>query len=148
MDKNLQQVDQIESLDISCLPSHTLSGEVRRRIELRLSSWGLGRLSSDMQLIASELVTNACAATQGSLVRISFVREDDAVCLAVWDASDRLPQVQSVQELDVQDLDLDEKNFDRNGGRGLQIVQQLSTSCGVRETRPCGKWVWSRLSVD
>ncbi|WP_395108558.1 helix-turn-helix domain-containing protein [Actinomadura sp. SCN-SB] len=28
----------------------------------------------------------------------------------------------------------------------LPIVRALSAQCGVERTRPCGKWVWSRIS--
>lgn len=141
------QIATLEALDMTCLAAGTVGADARQRIELRLSGWGLTRLADDAQLIAAELIANACAATPTGHIRIRFSRETGSVLLAVWDAGDLLPQVRPVRELELDDLDLREERFDDNGGWGLQLVQALSTECGVSRTRPNGKWVWARLSA-
>ncbi|TDD37100.1 hypothetical protein E1287_09175 [Actinomadura sp. KC06] len=52
-------VGTVEALDTTFLASATAPAQVRTLVELRLASWGLGRLRDDMALIASELVTNS-----------------------------------------------------------------------------------------
>lgn len=139
------QATALGALDMTCLAAATVAAEARQRIALRLSAWGLMRLSGDVQLIAAELIANACSITPEGRIRVRFEREPKAVLLAVWDGSGRLPRVRPAKELELDDLDLREENFDRNGGWGLQLVQSLSSECGVSRTDPIGKWVWSRL---
>lgn len=133
------------ALDMTCLAAPTVAADARHRIALRLSAWGLMRLSGDVQLIAAELIANACSVTPDGRIRVRFEREPRAVLLAVWDGSGRMPRARPARELRLEELDCDEENFDRNGGWGLQLVQALSSECGVNRTDPAGKWVWSRL---
>src|SRR5512139_3648615 len=128
----------LDPLHMTCLAAGTVAAEARHRIVLRLSAWSLMHLSDDVQLVAAELVANACAITPDGPITVRFCREAGAVVLAVWDASDEMPRVQSVRELTLDDLDLCEANFDHNGGRGLQLVQALASECGVRKTAPTG----------
>lgn len=146
MDMN-PQIATFEALDMTCLAAGTVGADARQRIELRLSGWGLTLLADDAQLIAAELITNACAATPDRHIRIRFSRETNSVLLAVWDASDLLPRVRPTRELELDDLDLNEESYDDNGGWGLQLVQALSTECGVSRTHPNGKWIWARISA-
>lgn len=141
------QVTAFDQLDMACIAAGTVAAEVRQRIALRLADWRLTHLADDVQLVAAELITNACAITPQGQIRVRFTRETKGVLLAVWDSSHQMPRVQPVAELDLDDLDLSEQNFDRNGGWGLQLVTALSTECGVSRTDPQGKWVWSRFSV-
>lgn len=136
-----------EALDMTCLAAATVAADARQRIGLRLDAWGLTRSAADVQLVAAELIANACAATPDGRIRVRFTREKSSVLLGVWDASDLMPQVRPIQEPTIEDLDLSEANFDRNGGWGLQLVQALACECGVRRTDPSGKWVWSRFAM-
>jgi anti-sigma regulatory factor (Ser/Thr protein kinase) len=135
-------------LDITCMAATTVAAEVRQRIGIRLAEWGLSGVVDDACLVAGELVVNACEATPDGAIRIRFTRESRTVTFAVWDASDRMPQVRRVIELEPEDLDLSPENWDNNGGWGLSLVQALSSECGVSRTAPRGKWVWARLTTD
>ncbi|MFF5263984.1 ATP-binding protein [Actinomadura viridis] len=121
-------------------------------IEYRLVEWGLAALIDDAVLIAGELIANAVRATPDTQIRVQFTRRRDAVVLGVWDVSDSLPVVAPVKELTLEDVApdpraLDPGHDDGTGGWGLPIVQALSDGCGVRRTRPQGKWVWARLRI-
>lgn len=141
------QATAFNALDWTCLAVGTVAAEVRQLIALRLTDWRLTSLSSDVQLVAAELVANACAVTPDSRIRVRLTREPQAVLLGVWDGSGYMPQVRPVKELSLDDIDLSPENFDRNGGWGLQLVQSISAECGVTRTSPQGKWVWARFLV-
>jgi two-component sensor histidine kinase len=134
-------------LDVTCLAARNVAGELRKRIEYRLSTWGLMEIADDTCLVATELIVNACQTTPEEEIRIRFVRELDAVFLGVWDSSDRMPEVQPIRELEPADLDLSPENFDDNGGWGLSLVRAIASECGVHRTTPNGKWVWARLAA-
>lgn len=87
------QVTAFEQLDMKCLAARTVAADARQRIGLRLSAWGLARLSGDVQLVAAELIANACAATPEQEIVVRFCREAGSVLLAVWDASEQIPSV-------------------------------------------------------
>jgi anti-sigma regulatory factor (Ser/Thr protein kinase) len=141
------QTKGLDQLDMACFAAGTVAAEVRHRIGLRLAGWSLNGVAGDVQLIAAELVANACEATPDGQIWIRFFREPSALYLSVWDESDRMPEPRPVEDLTLDDLDLSPENFDCNGGRGLQLVQALSSECGVTRTQPRGKWVWSRVRI-
>lgn len=142
-----------EALDVTFRATRTVPGQVRNLVVSRLASWGLGGLGDDVELIASELLTNTVRhAPEREEIRVRFMREHDAVVLAVWDSSDVRPVRKRPLELkrdgvapDAEALDT-ERGADM-GGRGLVIVEALSESCGVTPTAPHGKWVWARCAT-
>ncbi|WP_165964569.1 ATP-binding protein [Actinomadura sp. KC216] len=139
-------------LNLTCLAARTVPGRVRTLVELRLVSWGLDVLCDDVTLIASELVTNAIRHTPGREIRVRFSREAGGVLLAVWDSSDVLPMRKRGPETVAGDVSPDASALetggdDGTGGRGLPIVEMLSSECGVTVTDPKGKWVWSRVTA-
>lgn len=79
-------------------------------------------------LVISELVSNAVKASESGVVVTCTVHRDH-VRVTVSDDSAALPQVQRARPTDVH-------------GRGLRIVQVLSSSWGVDVTSP-GKQVWA-----
>jgi two-component sensor histidine kinase len=96
-----------------------------------LSTWHLEDLADDAEWIATELVTNAVQHGRGS-PRLSVCRKDSGIEIAVFDSSRALPQVRNAT---VQD----------EGGRGLRIVDNLSSRWGV-DTLRGGKRVWAMLN--
>ncbi|MEU5987460.1 ATP-binding protein [Spirillospora sp. NPDC047418] len=148
------ETDISNQLDMTCLASRTAPGQVRTLVEYRLASWGLARLCDDVQLIASELVTNAVEHTPDDAeVRVMFTREPGSVLLAVWDSSGALPvrkrALGAVAGDSTPDAESLEPGYDDGtGGRGLPIVEALAEKCGVTETEPRGKWVWARVSLS
>jgi hypothetical protein len=132
-----------DELDVTCLAARNVAGELRKRLEYRLTAWGLTAIADDACLVATELITNACHATPGKQIRIRFARERGSVLVGVWDSSDRMPEVRPIG-----DLDTSPEHFDDNGGWGLPLVRALAVECGVHRTTPNGKWVWARLAAN
>ncbi|WUI04605.1 ATP-binding protein [Spirillospora sp. NBC_00431] len=139
-------------LDMRVRAERTAPGRVRMLVEARLFSWGLAALRDDVTLIASELVTNAIRHTSGREIRVRLTREARSVRLAVWDSSDVLPMRKRTAETIAGDVGpdaaaLEPEIEDGSGGRGLPIVDLLSSECGVNATKPTGKWVWARVGM-
>lgn len=139
-------------LDTAFLAAWTAPAQVRMQLSLRLASWGMSRITEDVALIASELVTNAVRHAGEGEVRVRFTREAHGVLLEVWDACDRRPVVRREPGTPSAERPLDAAGPDPGdddgmGGRGLLIVERLAVECGVVPTDPRGKWVWARCAV-
>ena len=104
----------------------------RSAVQQHCRRWGLGDLCEDATLIVTELVANAVRHA-GTVIRLQLRRTDGGLRLEVTDGSVR-PVQQTLPDL------LDE------GGRGLALVDALSTRYGV-EGQPDGKTVWAELSA-
>ena len=103
-----------------------------------IAEWGLARLRDDVELVTSELVTNAVSASRQLdwplPVRIWLLSDRTDVLVEVWDASPMPP------------VCVDPAG-DAEAGRGLLIVDAISTRWdwyGVRDPR--GKVVWALLA--
>jgi anti-sigma regulatory factor (Ser/Thr protein kinase) len=101
--------------------------------------WGLDDISDTAELLASELVTNAVrasdllTATRGlPVVRLWLASDQLSVIVHVWDASSEMPVRRQA-------------NPDASGGRGLLLVDALSTGWGCYR-QAGGKAVWARVS--
>jgi hypothetical protein len=142
-----------EPLDLTCIATATVMGQVRLLLDCRLPDWGFagGRyadLRANLHLIATELVTNAVQETPNRTIRTYCVPDLNAgvIRFAVWDFSPRKPEAHR-PELTLETLDLCAENFDNNGGWGLPLVEALAESCGVTPTMG-GKWVWANIKVQ
>jgi anti-sigma regulatory factor (Ser/Thr protein kinase) len=96
--------------------------------------WNLPGLADTAELLCSELVTNAVQASdgaQGAVVKLWLVADSDSLTVAVWDSSDSLPVLQA-------------PGPDDYSGRGLLIVDALSTHWGASQTFP-GKVVYCHI---
>jgi anti-sigma regulatory factor (Ser/Thr protein kinase) len=101
-----------------------------------LHEWGIGELADDAVLIVSELVTNAINASQ-SLQEIRpfalCLRSDSKrLIIEVWDHSPREPRPAPT-------------DGKAEGGRGLLVVEALSTRWGYQRTGHSAKVVWAEL---
>ena len=108
----------------------------RRIVEDALDRWGLGEsedLRTTMALLVSELVTNAIRYATGPRVELLVRRGPGALWVEVGDSDTRAPRLRHAAPED-------------EGGRGLALVQALSTSWGSRATLE-GKVVWFRLDL-
>lgn len=112
-----------------------------------LWEWGLEAFSDSVELIVSELTTNAVAASErltGSRfngrwragkppVRLWLYSDKERVVVEVWDGDDQMPEAQGV-------------DLEAESGRGLLLVATLSAECGAyRPEGASGKCVWAIL---
>ncbi|WP_157430779.1 ATP-binding protein [Actinomadura macra] len=139
-----------QRLDVTFRAEETTPGQVRTLLGFCLDEWSLSSMTDDVCLIASELITNAVSCVPGRALRVKCTRKPDSVLLAVWDPSDAMPLGKPPEELCLEDITPDAKALDPGyeggtGGRGLPIVEALSSEWGVTKTDPSGKWVWARI---
>jgi anti-sigma regulatory factor (Ser/Thr protein kinase) len=130
---------------MTVLASAAAAGLVRTFIKSRLHNWDCTHISDDAQLIATEMVANAVAATPGEEIRFRLSRDTGGVLLAVWDSSAQPPALTPITELTLDTLDTSEEHWDDNGGRGLPIIAALAADCGHQPDPSGGKWVWARI---
>jgi anti-sigma regulatory factor (Ser/Thr protein kinase) len=111
---------------------HRSSSRARRDIGSWLTSQGFpDRHIDDCLLVVSELVTNAVVHA-GTTARVVVRWDGHRVLVEVFDQSTQLPRVAG--------------EMPRIGGRGLFIVQQLSSDWGV-DASTDGKRVWATLDT-
>ncbi|GGJ41647.1 ATP-binding protein [Streptomyces brasiliensis] len=97
----------------------------------QLTRWRLDHLDFNTTLVVSELVTNAIRYATGPM-RLRLVRDRRLTC-EVYDTSSAAPHPRHPTISD-------------QGGRGLRIVAELTTSIGTRYT-PAGEIVRAELGV-
>jgi anti-sigma regulatory factor (Ser/Thr protein kinase) len=108
-----------------------------------LWEWGLTPLSADAELLVSELVTNAVAASQAadpsSPVLLWLLADQTRVLILVWDVSSEPP----VPTEDSGDSD------DAESGRGLLLVQAMSRKWDwYHSPGKTGKVVWALTDYE
>ncbi|MER5204512.1 SpoIIE family protein phosphatase [Streptomyces sp. NPDC002825] len=106
-------------------------GRARELARAQLAAWDLEPLVDTVELLVSELVTNALRYGEGE-IRLRLLLDRTLVC-EVWDAGLVQPRRRRARDTD-------------EGGRGLQLVGLLSSSWGSRRT-PRGKTVWFELAL-
>ncbi|MCP9957482.1 SpoIIE family protein phosphatase [Streptomyces sudanensis] len=106
-------------------------GRARELARDQLTTWGLEPLIDTVELLVSELVTNALRYGEGE-IRLRLLRDRTLVC-EVWDTGLVQPRRRRARDTD-------------EGGRGLQLVGLLSAGWGSRRT-PRGKTVWFELAL-
>jgi PAS domain S-box-containing protein len=106
-------------------------GRARELARTQLVTWDLEPLVDTVELLVSELVTNALRYGEGE-IRLRLLRDRTLVC-EVWDAGLVQPRRRRARDTD-------------EGGRGLQLVGLLSAAWGSRRT-PRGKTVWFELPL-
>jgi anti-sigma regulatory factor (Ser/Thr protein kinase) len=112
--------------------------QARSAIRQALAAWGMGRLSSDAELLASELVANAAGHGDGQPIGLTLRRHTEpggqpGITCEVTDTSPAMPSPA-------------EPGPDAERGRGLAIVQALAHSSGVRASQ-VGKTSWFTLAL-
>lgn len=103
-----------------------------------LWEWGLSELSDSVELLVSELVTNAVRVSQSmeqaSCVRLWLRSDKSRVLILVWDANPRPP------------VRIDAAS-DAESGRGLLLVEAISDTWNwYRPSGMDGKIVWAEVS--
>lgn len=124
-------------LPLSALPTAVPCARVHARAVAL--EWGLPALADDIELIVSELVTNAIRAAGVSrgdglttgVVRLRLFSDLRCVLIHVWDSNSLMPVRR--------DAALDEES-----GRGLMLVEHLCIEWGAYQ-KADGKVVWVLL---
>jgi len=112
--------------------SRRSAGTARQVVAATVDAWGLGALGADAQLVVSELVSNALLHAPGAETHeLQIVRHGTGIRLSVADGSSTGPALRPPDD-------------GRPGGRGLRIVEALTTAWG-HEPQPDGKRVWADL---
>lgn len=110
----------------------------RRHATLKLAQWRLHGHLDAVQLVVTELTTNALRASAelpGSYLRLWLCADQSTVLIQVWDAADSMPARQDVHP-------------DADHGRGLMIVDALSKDWGAyRLAAQPGKVVFALITV-
>ncbi|MFF4963286.1 SpoIIE family protein phosphatase [Streptomyces sp. NPDC001222] len=123
------QPAQVASWD---LPNELATVATARHLAARqLTAWGLEPLVTTVELIVSELVTNAIRHCDGPS-RLRLIRHRVLTC-EVSDTDTNHPRPRHPQTLD-------------EDGRGLFLVAQLSSRCGSRSGAD-GKVVWAEQDL-
>jgi anti-sigma regulatory factor (Ser/Thr protein kinase) len=104
----------------------------RRLVRDTLAAWGLGALTETVELLVSELVTNAIQHAGGE-VRLRLQRDGDRLLCEVCDHTRTPPELQALSAT-------------AECGRGILLVSELSRRWGHRRTAT-GKIVWCTLEL-
>ncbi|GGX86822.1 SpoIIE family protein phosphatase [Streptomyces minutiscleroticus] len=103
----------------------------RRETVRRLAQWGLDELTFPLELVVSELVTNAVNHATGP-IRLRLIRDRSLIC-EVSDASATAPHLKHPRVTD-------------EGGRGLFLISRFTERWGTRYTSE-GKVIWTEQSL-
>lgn len=114
------------------VPAPTALTNVRRFVRETLEAWGLPAILDDVQLIASELATNAAIHAE-SPFRVSVLRTNSGIRITVRDACIDEPTSRSATSHEL-------------GGRGLELVAALSDAWGTHADAE-GKTVWADVTM-
>lgn len=127
--------DERTALAFRQLPADpTAPGEAREWSAKVLARWDLPDLADDLQTVVTELVTNALRARARAIhALIEWWWSADRVEVQVWDDAPGSPRLQ-------------EPDFVAETGRGLFIVDALSTAWGHHPGADGGKVVWARFA--
>ena len=114
----------------TALAAEAVSASLARDfIELHLRAHDLAHLSDDVQLVVSELATNALLHA-GTPFTVTLRGDGESVLLVVQDGSSSAPVHATVSELETR-------------GRGLTLVDALSRDWGVNPGDGSAKSVWA-----
>ncbi|MFF3244814.1 SpoIIE family protein phosphatase [Streptomyces sp. NPDC002870] len=122
--------ESVASWELSLEPRE--AARARRLVRGQLRSWGLAGLNETVELLVSEVVTNAVRHTSGRRAELRLVRAGSLLC-EVADEDHTLPTL------------LDAR-WDDEIGRGLRVLSTLAREWGTSRTTE-GKTVWFELAL-
>ncbi|MCW5254003.1 SpoIIE family protein phosphatase, partial [Streptomyces sp. SHP 1-2] len=125
--------DGIAPSDVACWrldPEDSAPGRARRLARRALARWGLEELTDSVELLVSEVVTNAVRYASRP-VTLRLLRTDVLRC-EVGDDVPQLPRLRQARATD-------------EGGRGLYLVNRLARRWGATRLST-GKVVWFELN--
>lgn len=122
-------------LELAALPSAVPCFRLHARAVAL--EWGLAALAANIELIVSELVTNAIQVAlcsdgndlTAAVVRLWLTSDMHCVLIRVWDGSSQMPLRRNAKP-------------DDEGGRGLMLVEYMANDWGAHRMAD-GKVVWA-----
>jgi anti-sigma regulatory factor (Ser/Thr protein kinase) len=122
-------------LELAALPTAVTCA--RMHAKAVALEWGLPTLAENIELIVSEMVTNSIRAAERSrggdltvaVVRLWLLFDLRCILIRVWDGNREMPVRQDA-------------GFDDESGRGLMLVEHLSSQWGAYREAD-GKVVWA-----
>jgi serine phosphatase RsbU (regulator of sigma subunit)/anti-sigma regulatory factor (Ser/Thr protein kinase) len=108
------------------------AARARRLVRGQLRSWGLAGVTATMELLVSEVVTNAVRHAHGRRAELRLVRAGSLLC-EVADEDHTLPTLRDARP-------------DDELGRGLRVVSSLAREWGTSRTTD-GKTVWFEMAL-
>jgi anti-sigma regulatory factor (Ser/Thr protein kinase) len=124
----------VSSLEMAALPSAVPCGRLHARQVAW--EWGLEHLANDAEILASELLSNAIKASLSDhgdgLVTLRLLADREQLIVEVWDRSPFSPEPRQAGD-------------DAENGRGLLVVEALSSRWGFRRVSLVLKVVWAEL---
>ncbi|MEU6095155.1 SpoIIE family protein phosphatase [Streptomyces sp. NPDC047079] len=121
--------DRIADWDVPLDPAAV--ARMREAVSEKLDEWGLTEIGFLMELVLSELITNAIR--YGSEpIHVRLIRDRTLIC-EVADGSSTSPHLRYAATTD-------------EGGRGLFLVSQMTERWGTRYT-PQGKVIWAEQAL-
>jgi DNA-binding NarL/FixJ family response regulator len=124
----LEVVEQaVAAAKAQLAPELQSAGVARKFVDETLRRWDCGEQLDVINLLVSEVVTNAIVHA-GTDVEVSVELKPDAVRIEVSDETLSMPAPRDASD-------------EETSGRGLALVEALASAWGV-ETRPEGKVVW------
>lgn len=129
-------------LELGALPTAVPCARLHARH--LLWEWGLNGLAADIELLVSELVTNAVKATaelQQAAILLRLSSDSARVLIEVWDADPQPPVPKELGHDGTPDPQ-------EEGGRGLFLIAVLSARWNWYPTQePAGKVVWCEMGA-
>ena len=123
-------------LELGALPSAVPCARLHARLVIQ--EWGLTALADNIELVVSELITNAVHASRrlglATPVRLWLLSDAEQVLTIVWDASLSVPIHADV-------------SVEAEGGRGLLLVEAISSEWGTSASPSGGKTVWTLITT-
>jgi anti-sigma regulatory factor (Ser/Thr protein kinase) len=130
---SLEDGPSLAVLDLAAGP--TAPGHARAWTRRVLREWQLTSMQESVELVVSELSTNAVVASRplaSPVIRLTLIRDKDELAILVRDYGPGTPQPANVSDQD-------------EDGRGLLLVEAMSTRWGwyPPEDGDPGKIVWA-----
>jgi anti-sigma regulatory factor (Ser/Thr protein kinase) len=131
-------------LAIGALPTATPCARLHARTIAY--EWGLHNLADTMELIVSELVTNAVKASMGHDQRPHYTDEHGLACIHLRLSADRHTALVEVWDENFKLPQPNQPDLDDESGRGLMLVEALAERWGWEvPATGSGKIVWGLI---
>ena len=135
------------ALAIAALPTATPCARLHARNVA--CEWGLGDLADTIELVVSELVTNAAQASMDHDERPRFTNEHGLACIHLRLSTDRHAALVEVWDENFKLPEPARANLDDESGRGLMLVDALAKRWGWDlASSGQGKIVWALVGAE